>query len=118
VSIEPLSNPRLIVPSTRVIHANERRAFDAIPGEVPFAKMLQAQNRISRIQPVDTYEPTSELNREPNREPEPSVSSFPALLPNLGEVLPVNPEAETQVVHNVQRQVYVPATGRILDLYL
>ena len=58
------------------------------------------QPRISRG--VDTFESTT----------------GPALLPKLGEVLPVAPIAMAPVKVQTTHQVQAPATGQLLDLYL
>jgi hypothetical protein len=86
------------------------RVYDAAPGVVPFARMLQAQNRIRRVEPVDTFEPSSSA-------PSSTIPNV-QLLPKLGEVLPVEQRPETQRVITEQHQQTVRATGRVLDLYI
>ena len=99
------------MPTDRVAPNAVRRVFNAPPGTVPFARMLQAQNRIARIEPMDTFEPTAPT--QPG-----SPSKGPGLLPKLGEFLPIKPEPMTRAIVDVRHQVNVPATGRVLDLYI
>ena len=88
-------------------------AYDALPGVVPFARTLQAANRVRRVEPIDRFEPSA-----PARDPAlPDTTPPAALLPRLGEILPVKPLPEARVMISEQRQLSIPATGRVLDLY-
>lgn len=91
------------------VYPHAVRAYDAPPGAVPFARMLEAENRARRVEPIDSFEPSRPC-------PNPTASPVP-LLPKLGEVLPVDPEPETRLMAIEQRQLTVPATGRLLDLF-
>ncbi|MCA9303068.1 MAG: hypothetical protein KC996_02995 [Phycisphaerales bacterium] len=86
------------------------RAYGGPPGNVPFARMLEAENRVRRVEPIDTFERT-------RPSPNPTEPS-PALLPKLGELLPIEPEPEARLTISEQRQLTLPATGRVLDLVI
>jgi len=100
-----------MVTPDRVIVPMPKR-FEAAPGVMPFHRMLQAENLSARneIQPVDR----AEISRPKDR----FESSSTGLLPKLGEVLAVTPFAAAPVKIEQSRQVQLPATGRLLDIYL
>lgn len=87
------------------------RAYNAPPGAVPFARMLEAENRVRRVEPIDTFEPSNPV-------PNPTAPTGAPLLPRLGEVLPVEPEPEVRLTVHEQRRLTLPATGRVLDLFV
>ena len=104
-------NPIHLVTPDRVI-VPMPKSFDSSPGVVPFHRILSEENLAhkSEIQPAkrapiartpDTYEPSST-----------------GLMPKLSEVLPVEPTAMAPAKIQQTHQVQVPATGRLLDLYL
>ncbi len=107
-----LVNPAHLVMPVRVIVPMPKR-FEAAPGVMPFHRMLEAENLVPKpkiqppeppaiVRPRDTYQPGSSAK----------------LLPKLGEVLPVTPIAPAAVKIEQVRQAQLPATGRVLDLYL
>lgn len=112
-SINPaMVNPAHLVTPQRVIVPMPKR-FEATPGVMPFHRMLEAENLVPKpkiqlpdrpaiIRPSDSFQSGSSAK----------------LLPKLGEVLPVTPIAPAAVKAEQVRQVQLPATGRVLDLYL
>ena len=105
-------NPSFLVTPQRVVVPMPKR-FEAAPGVMPFHRMLEAENLVPKpkiqlpdrpaiSRPSDSYQPGSSAK----------------LLPKLGEVLPVTPIAPAAVKVEQVRQVQLPATGRVLDLYL
>lgn len=108
-------NPIHLVTPDRVI-VPMSKPFDSPVGVVPFHRVLLAENlaHTSEIQPAkqapiartpDTFEPSSSLGST-------------GLMPKLGEVLPVEPTKMAPAKIQQAHQVQVPATGRLLDLYL
>jgi len=107
-------NPVHLVTPDRVV-APAPNPFDAPPGVVPFYRALEAENlahpnRVEIPRQRDTFEPIA-------HRPAPARSSI-HLLPTLGEVLPVVPFAPASIKIEQTRQVQIPATGRVLDLYI
>ncbi len=105
-------NPAHLVMPQRVVVPMPKR-FEAAPGVMPFHRMLEAENLIPKpgielperpaiIRPRDAFESGSSAK----------------LLPKLGEVLPVTPMAPAAIKVEQTRQVQLPATGRVLDVYL
>ncbi len=89
------------------------KPFDSPPGVVPFHRMLRSENlaHTTEIEPIKT----PLISR--------GVDTFesvvgPALLPKLGEVLPVAPISIAPMKVQATHQVQAPATGQVLDLYL
>jgi len=109
--LENSVNPLHLVTPDRVVVPMPKR-FEASPGVMPFHRMLEAENLANRteIQPVDK----AEIPR-PHDTFEPSSTG---LMPKLGEVLPVTPIAIAAIKVQETRQVHIPATGQVLDLYL
>jgi hypothetical protein len=110
---------RVIVPepTTRAVVPNPK-PFDGLPGVVPFYRMLRAENlaspyRVKIERPLDTFEPSMATQRASTAQ-----DSSVNLLPKLGEVLPVAPYAPASIKVEQTRQVQLPATGRVLDIYL
>ena len=116
---------RVIVP--------EPKPFDAPPGVVPFHRALESanlahQDRViipapAKIQRgVDVYTPSDEMMNRSADAPNPVTSGHcsagSGLLPKLGEILPVQSPAPTQIRVQQTHQVQIPATGRVLDLYI
>gem|GEM_PF-3169078 len=103
--IVPMATNRQVIPS--------QKPFDALPGLVPFHRMLRAENLVpqERVEQAIQIEASRSADRfEP--------SSGVGLLPKLGEVLAVQPVSQAPIQINESRQVQQPATGRLLDLYL
>lgn len=99
------------MPTDREVVPN-RKPFESLPGVVPFHRLLKAENLAeqSEIQPVDRVEiPRPRDTFEP---------SSTGLMPKLGEVLPVTPVSMAPIKVQETRQVQIPATGRLLDVYL
>ena len=129
MSVAPASNTinpqylvtpdRVIVPepTTRAVVPNPK-PFDGLPGVVPFYWMLRAEYLANPYQvkierPRDTFEPSEAAQRAS------MVQGSPVnLLPKLGEVLPVAPYAPASIKVEQNRQMQLPATGRVLDIYL
>jgi len=129
MSVAPASNTinpqylvtpdRVIVPepTTRAVVPNPK-PFDGLAGVVPFYRMLHAENlanphwvKIER--PRDSFEPSMAIHRLTTAQ-----GSSANLLPKLGEVLPVAPYAPASIKVEQNRQMQLPATGRVLDIYL
>ncbi len=92
------------------------RPFDVAPGMVPFHRYLQAQNQIEQVS--DAARPIEQPRRACDcLELSGSDATGPGLLPKLGEVLPVGPQASAELRVQDLRQRVVPATGRLLDLF-
>ncbi len=115
--------PHLVNPDRRVVPALCRhgvvpgpKPFDAPPGGIPFHRALEAENRADRREhrracpgdePRKTFRPCDRV-----------ILGQPVhLLPKLGEVLPVT-EIHESVAIETTRRVQLPATGRVLDLYI
>lgn len=88
------------------------RPFDAPAGIVPFHRMLASENLASPSQsimrPVDRYEPSAPIES----------NLTPKLSPKLGEVLPIEIEPVIETKVQTTTQVQLPATGRLIDVYL
>lgn len=112
--------PHLVNPDRCVVPAPCKRPivpgpkpFDAPPGVVPFHRALEAENLASRREANQTPAAST-----PCRPRDQVIFSEPAkLLPTLGEVLPVTDIHESVTIETT-RQVQLPATGRVLDLYI
>ena len=111
-------NPQHLVTPDRVIVPMPKR-FEAAPGVMPFHRMLEAENLVSkpeiqRVEQVDRVERAEIARPRDTFEPSKAIG----LLPKLGEVLAVTPIALAAIKTEQVRQVQLPATGRVLDLYL
>lgn len=115
--------PHPVNPDRCVVPAPCRRGvvpgpkpFDAPPGVVPFHRTLEAENLASQREhrracpgnePPNTCRPCDQV----------TLSEPVRLLPTLGEVLPVTDIHESVTIETT-RQMQLPATGRVLDLYI
>ncbi|MDF1810197.1 MAG: hypothetical protein P1U42_10940 [Phycisphaerales bacterium] len=103
--IVPTSTDRQVVPN--------QKPFDAPVGQIPFHRMLRAEN----LEPQKRVEQSNQIEASRNSDRfEPSNGV--GLLPKLGEVLAVQTVERAPVQINESRQIQQPATGRLLDLYL
>lgn len=96
---------RVVVPTPK--------PHDAPPGVVPFYRFLQSQNQIER--PVEATKHPEPIQRSPDSV---EMRREVGLLPKLGELPEVEAAAQTRVRTEQVRQQHVPATGRVLDLYI
>jgi hypothetical protein len=98
-------------------------AATAPPGAVQFHRFLEDLNRTRPAADRHAAPAPCPIRREPDRygpcpSPAPAAASghpAPALLPRLGEVLPVAPAAAREAVTQVQR-TQRSTTGRLIDL--
>jgi hypothetical protein len=90
-------------------------AYDAPPGAAPFHRYLQTRRAPDAFEPQSSTRPRAPITPViPDR---PAPSARPALLPALGEVLPIEPDPRVRRIEiDIARRV-VPATGQVLDLY-
>ena len=114
IRFENSTSPVHLVTPQRVV-VPMPKPFDAPPGVVPFHRMLRAEN-ISNPTKIQHTIPI-EFRRQVADTFEPAIASS-QLSPKLGEVLPVAPIATAPVQVHETRQVQLPATGRLLDIYL
>ncbi len=116
--IPAIVNPAHLVMPQRMIVPMPKR-FEAAPGIMPFHRMLEAQNLVPKPTPAPNPTHTSEAPAitRPRDTYQPSGNEA-KLLPTLGEVLPVTPTTPPAIKIEQTRQVQLPATGRLLDLYL
>ncbi len=108
-----IESVHLITPIVRCLSSvRPRDAHDT--QFTPFSEFLQA-NRLDR--PGDTFELST--IHDPAA-PKPSQSAGPMstpLLPNLGEVIDVQPRPKVAVNETKLYQQMIPATGHALDIY-
>lgn len=90
------------------------KPHDAPPGVVPFHRFLESINQIQRSAPHQRAEPAP-ASRAPDRV---ELGSNAKLLPKLGDLPAPDAPIETTVRTEQVRQQIVPATGRVLDLYI
>lgn len=106
---------RVVVPTPKI--------HDAPPGVVPFHRFLESLNQIDRAAP-HRREPTpapadaADISRAPDRETRSEKSPGYRLLPTLGDLPAPDASIETPIRIEQVRQQVVPATGRVLDLYI
>ncbi len=103
-------NPiHLVTPDRTVVPMP--KPFDAPPGQVPFHRMLRAENlaenqtkiyNVPKInRPCDCYEPSN---------------TSPSTAPKLGEVLPVSTPASQMAPSPSPTHPVIPQTGRMIDI--
>lgn len=109
----PIEPAHLVTPIVRCISSVRPR--DAHDTQLaPFSEFLQT-NRLDR--PGDTFEPST-IHQTPVQEAPKATGPMSApLLPNLGEVLEVQPRPKVAVNETMLYQQLIPATGRALDIY-
>ncbi|MGJ8636670.1 MAG: hypothetical protein ACSHX5_07475 [Phycisphaerales bacterium] len=116
MSVSGVSSKYLISPIVRCVKAMDQRdAFDAPPGAAPFHRFLQA-NRIAD-RGFDSFELSEVHVHDETPHGSNTAAMTTPLLPNLGEVIPVEPRPKVSLNETRHYQQMVPATGRVLDLY-
>jgi len=109
----PINPIHLVTPDRTIVPMP--KPFDAPPGQVPFHRMLQAENlaesRVNRIahqnpaisRPCDCYKPSNES---------PATSTAP----KLGEILPVSTPTTQYTPSRSPALPVGPQTGRMIDM--
>lgn len=116
MSVSGVSSKYLISPIVRCVKAvDQRDAFEAPPGAAPFHRFLQA-NRIAD-RGFDTFELSTIHIHDESPTDSPTAPMPTPLLPNVGELLPVEPSPTIALNETRQYQQMVPATSRVLDMY-
>tara|TARA_R110002073_G_scaffold299270_2_gene466255 strand:+ start:64318 stop:64704 length:387 start_codon:yes stop_codon:yes gene_type:complete len=116
--------PHQVTPDRAVVPGP--KSFDAPVGRAPFHRMLKSENianpsnQIKQYRdqqrnqpcdrPCDRYESSSATS---------AIDDTPQLSPKLGEALPIQPEQIIKdKVQHTTTQVQLPATGRLIDVYV
>lgn len=116
MSVSGVSSQYLIPPIVRCVKAvDQRDAFDAPPGSAPFHRFLQANRIASRGH--DQFELSEIHVHDESPHPKTTGPMSTPLLPNLGELLEVQPDPVVATKETRLYQQLAPATGRVLDLY-
>lgn len=136
VSVGPIANtnPFLCGPCAHGARVHPDRVVvptpkphDAPPGVVPFHRFLESLNQIDRAaphrrEPTPTPTPApadaADISRAPDPETRSEKSPGYRLLPTLGDLPAPDAPIETPIRIEQVRQQVVPATGRLLDLYI
>jgi len=111
-----IQSAHLVTPIVRcVCNVRARDAFDAPPGAAPFHRFLQA-NRLARPN-LDTFELSTIHTPTASESPTAAGPMSAPLLPNLGEIIAVQPRPKVAVHETQLHQQLLPATFHALDIY-
>lgn len=102
---------RVIVPTPK--------PHDAPPGVMPFHRYLQSLNQ--NLNQHETQCPVEPANHPEPLQRSPDTAELGGrvqLLPKLGDLPAPTPAIESALRIEQVRQQHVPATGRVLDLYI
>ncbi|MBL4808470.1 MAG: hypothetical protein JKY43_00230 [Phycisphaerales bacterium] len=113
MAASPVQSAHLVTPIVRCLsNIRPRDAHDRQP--TPFSKFLQA-NRLDR--PGDTFE-LSTIHESPAKATQSAAGPMSTpLLPNLGEIVEVEPRPKLAGIETRLHQQMIPATGHALDIY-
>ena len=100
--------PHRVTPDRVIVPAP--KPFDAPPGVVPFYRMLKSENLASPNLPI--VRPPDRLETSSAADPKAQLN------PKLGEVSPIEKDLVIERTIEITTQVQLPATGRLLDIYL
>ena len=116
MAVTTIQSAHLVTPIDRCICTVwSRDAFDAPPGTAPFDRFLEA-NRLSRPN-RDPFELSTIYQPSPQEPPKAAGPMPTPLLPNLGEIIDVQPRPMVAVNETKLYQQLLPATGHALDIY-
>ena len=113
---------RVIPTHSGRVHPDRRTGSSPHACESParplrYARVLQRDNQTPYAFGAQSRPPCTEgpsINRAPDRV---ELSERAKLLPKLGDMAPIRPEAIATPRIEVTLQQHTPATGRVLDLY-
>ena len=112
--------PHQVTPDRAVVPGP--KPFDAPVGRAPFHRMLESENIANpsnQIKQSRDHQCNRPCNRYESSSATSAIDDTPQLSPKLGEALPIQPEQIIKdKVQSTKTQVQLPATGRLIDVYV